>query len=86
VAARLVEANRATILEVGERILELCTEASTTETLVARLAADFGLELNHTQYVLLGSTLRSYLSWLADRGLVTSRLEENRLIIERKPA
>jgi glyoxylase-like metal-dependent hydrolase (beta-lactamase superfamily II) len=85
-AGPMVAANKATILEVGERILELCSEASTPETLVARLATAYGLELNHTQYVLLGSTLRSYLSWLADRGLVTSRLEANRLIIERKPA
>jgi glyoxylase-like metal-dependent hydrolase (beta-lactamase superfamily II) len=85
-AGPMVAANKATILEVGERILELCSEASTPETLVARLASAYGLELNHTQYVLLGSTLRSYLSWLADRGLVTSRLEANRLIIERKPA
>jgi glyoxylase-like metal-dependent hydrolase (beta-lactamase superfamily II) len=80
----LAEANKAKILEVGDRILELCSEASTPETLAAGLAGSYGLELNHTQYALLGSTLRSYVSWLADRGLVSSRLEANRLIVERK--
>jgi glyoxylase-like metal-dependent hydrolase (beta-lactamase superfamily II) len=80
----LVAANRAKILEVGERILELCSEASTPETLTARLADSFGLELNHTQYALLGSTLRSYIAWLADKGLVASSLEANRLVIEKK--
>jgi glyoxylase-like metal-dependent hydrolase (beta-lactamase superfamily II) len=80
----LAAANKAKILEVGERILELCSEPSTPESLAARLAESYALELNHTQYALLGSTLRSYLSWLADRGLVASRLEANRLLIERK--
>ncbi len=83
-AGALVAANKAKILEVGERILELCSEASAPETLMARLAWSYGIELNHTQYALLGSTVRSYVSWLADRGLVTSRLESNRLIVERK--
>jgi glyoxylase-like metal-dependent hydrolase (beta-lactamase superfamily II) len=80
----LVAANKAKILEVGERILDLCAEASTPESLVARLANGYGLDLNHTQYALIGSTLRSYIAWLADKGLVVSRLEANRLIIEKK--
>lgn len=80
----LVEANKAKILEVGERVLGFCGERITPEGLVAALAESFGLEVNHTQYALLGSTLRSYVSWLADKGLVVTRLEANRLYIERK--
>jgi glyoxylase-like metal-dependent hydrolase (beta-lactamase superfamily II) len=83
-AAGLAAVNRAKILEVGDRILELCSNPATPETLVAGLAKVYGLELNHTQYALLGSTLRSYLSWLADRGLVATSIEENRLFVERK--
>jgi glyoxylase-like metal-dependent hydrolase (beta-lactamase superfamily II) len=82
--ATLVSANKALILEIGERIFELCAAAATPETLAARLAESLGLELNHTQYALLSSTLRSYVAWLADKGLVTSRMEANKLIIERK--
>jgi hypothetical protein len=83
-AGPLIAANKAKTLEVGDRILDLCSGASTPEDLAARLAGSYGLELNHTQYALLGSTLRSYLSWLADRGLVASRLEANKLLVERK--
>ncbi len=83
-AAPLVAANKAKILEVGERVLALCERPSTPEELVAALAASYGIELNHTQYALLGSTLRSYLAWLADRDLIASSLDKNRLIIERK--
>jgi glyoxylase-like metal-dependent hydrolase (beta-lactamase superfamily II) len=84
-AGPLVAANKAKILEVGNRILELCAKAGegpmTPESLVAKLADSYGIELNHTQYALLGSTLRSYLSYLADRGEVSTRIEDNRLII-----
>jgi glyoxylase-like metal-dependent hydrolase (beta-lactamase superfamily II) len=83
-AGPLTAANKAKILEVGERVLGLCSQASTPETLMAGLAESYGIELNHTQYALLGSTLRSYLAWLADRGLVASRIESNRLLFERK--
>ena len=84
-AGPLVEANKATILGIGDRILELCGRGdATSETLVERLASSLGLELNHTQHALLGLTLRSYLSWHADRGLVISHIEKNRLLFERK--
>jgi Zn-dependent hydrolases, including glyoxylases len=87
-AAALVAANKATILEVGERILGLCGEpgsgTATPESLVAALAAELGLELNHTQYALMGMTLRSYVAWLCDKGEATTRMEGNRLIVERK--
>jgi glyoxylase-like metal-dependent hydrolase (beta-lactamase superfamily II) len=87
-AGPLVAANKAKILEVGERILELCGPLSsgpaTPDELIVALAASYGLELNHTQYALLGSTLRSYLAWLADEGLVLTRVEANRLVVEGK--
>jgi glyoxylase-like metal-dependent hydrolase (beta-lactamase superfamily II) len=87
-AGPLVAANKAKILEVGERILSFCgpsgTGPSTPDALVAALADSYGLELNHSQYALLSSTLRSYVSWLADEGLVVTRLEANRLLVERK--
>jgi glyoxylase-like metal-dependent hydrolase (beta-lactamase superfamily II) len=87
-AGPLVAANKAKILEVGERILSFCGPSgmgpSTPEALVAALADSYGLELNHSQYALLSSTLRSYISWLVDEGLVVTRLEANRLLVERR--
>jgi glyoxylase-like metal-dependent hydrolase (beta-lactamase superfamily II) len=87
-AGPLVAANKAKIFEVGERILELCgslaSGPTTPDALIVGLAASYGLELNHTQYALLGSTLRSYVSWLADKGLVVTHIEANRLVVEKK--
>jgi glyoxylase-like metal-dependent hydrolase (beta-lactamase superfamily II) len=87
-AGPLAAANKAKIFEVGERVLELCGNygagPTTPDALIVALAASYGLELNHTQYALLGSTVRSYIAWLADRGLVVTRIEANRLVVERK--
>lgn len=79
---RLVEINKAKVFEIGNVILEACVEPATPERLLSGLAAHYGIELNHTQYVLLGSTLKSYLSWLVDRKALASRLEGGYLLFE----
>ena len=35
------------------------------------------------QYVLVGSTVRSYLSWLKDTGRITVQFDDNRLLWQR---
>jgi hypothetical protein len=35
--------------------------------------------MNFEQYVLVGSTVRSYLSWLKDTGKLSARFEDNLL-------
>ena len=41
---------------------------------------DLRLELNFQQYVLVGSTIRSFLAWHLDAGRVTAEFIENRLL------
>jgi hypothetical protein len=48
-----------------------------------QLFNDFGLQMNFEQYVLVGSTVRSYLSWLKDSGKVNARFENGLLLWER---
>jgi glyoxylase-like metal-dependent hydrolase (beta-lactamase superfamily II) len=79
----LVEANRAKILEIASWLLERCAQPSTVDELLADLCGHYGIELNHAQYVLVGSTVRSYLAWLLDRGEITTRFEAGRMLIER---
>jgi hypothetical protein len=47
------------------------------------LCGRYRIELNHAQYVLVGSTLRSYLAWLQDRKEITTRFEAGRMLVER---
>ena len=48
-----------------------------------RLFTDYGLTMNFEQYVLVGSTVRSYLAWLKDTGRVNALFENNMLLWQR---
>jgi negative regulator of sigma E activity len=50
------------------------------EELLQRLFTDYALEMTYEQYVLVGSTVRSYLSWLKDKGRMTASFEDSRLV------
>ena len=50
-----------------------------TDELVDVLFAHYGLTMNARQYVLIGSTMRAYLTWLQSRGLVDCFFEDNRM-------
>ena len=78
--AALAQHNIDTVLEIAEKILDLCREPLSAETVVQRLFTDYGLTMNFEQYVLVGSTVRSYLSWLKDTGRVTALFENNTLM------
>lgn len=76
--------NIAKVRQVAERILDLCREPLSFETILQRLFTGCGLTMDFQQYVLVGSTVRSYLSWLKDTGSLDARFEDDRLLWERK--
>lgn len=79
----LVEYMRRKIDAVTSFLTEACATPSSLEELLVALASRFEIELNHTQYVLLDSTMRSSLAWLAGKKEIASRLEGGRLLFER---
>ncbi len=79
----LALANKAKVLEIASYIVEACASPVTPEKLLAGVAAHFRIELTHTQYVLLGSTVRSYLAWLVQEKSLSSRIEGGYLLFER---
>ena len=81
--SELARYNMDKVHQVAEKILALCGEPSSFETVLQRLFTDYGLTMDFQQYVLVGSTVRSYLSWLKDTGRLTARFEDNRLLWER---
>ena len=66
--APLAQANIDKVHEIAEKILCVCKEVLCFEDILQRLFNDFSLSMNFEQYVLIGSTVRSYLSWLKDTG------------------
>ncbi len=76
----LAERNKAAVRAVAAHIKERCAQPVLFEELLRQLFLDYGLRMTYEQYVLVGSTVRSYLAWLADAGEVRPEIEDNRLL------
>ena len=79
----LAQYNIDRVLETGEKILDICREPLCFERILQQVFTDYELKMNFEQYVLIGSTVRSYLSWLKDEGRVSAAFEDNMLLWER---
>lgn len=77
--AGLAQYNIDKVWEVAEKITGLCGEPVCFEALLQKLFTDYDLKMNFEQYVLVGSTVRSYLSWLKDTGRLRCGFEDNLL-------
>ncbi len=82
--AELAQVNIDQVNEIAERILSLCEEPRCFEELLRQLFDDYALTMNFEQYVLVGSTVRSYLAWLKDTGRLDVSFEGNRMLWSRK--
>ena len=81
--AALAQYNINTVLEIAEKIIDICREPLCLEAIMQRLFTDYRLVMNFEQYVLVGGTVRSYLSWLKDTGRVNALFENNMLLWQR---
>ena len=76
----LAQYNIDKVLEIAERIVSLCREPVCFDVLLQTLFREYGLQMNFEQYVLVGSTVRSYLSWLRDSGRVEPLFADSMLL------
>ena len=81
--ASLAQYNMDQVLETAERIVGICAEPLCFEAVLQRLFSDYGLDMNFEQYVLVGSTVRSYLAWLRDTGRLQVLFENSMLLWQR---
>lgn len=81
--APLAQYNIDKVQQIADKILDLCAGPLGFEELLQQLFAHYGLTMNFEQYVLVGSTVKSYLSWLKDTGRLTARFADNRLLWQR---
>ena len=79
----LVRYNRDKVYEVEEKILSICKEPVYFEKILQELFKTYGLTMNFEQYVLVGSTVRSYLSWMKDNGKLTAVFQDSMLLWQR---
>ncbi len=80
--SELAEYNIEKANETAEKIKEICSAPIGFEDLLKKLFDEYSLLLTAEQYVLVGSTVRSYLSYLYDRGEITIKIENNKFLWE----
>lgn len=78
--SELAQYNIDAVHAVADQILHLCKIPICFEELLKQLFDAYGLQLSFEQYALVGSTVRSYLSWLRDNGQITVCIQDNRLL------
>jgi glyoxylase-like metal-dependent hydrolase (beta-lactamase superfamily II) len=62
--AEVITLNENQIHSIAAVILSCCEQAVTTETVLADVCEHYGIELDANQYILISSTIKSYLSYL----------------------
>lgn len=72
--------NRAKVWEIAAQLAAFCSEPLCFEEILQKVFTTYGLTMNFEQYVLVGSTIRSYLSWLKDAGKLAVVFQDNRLL------
>ena len=63
-----------------EAVKDLCREPAGFDELLARLFRRYGMTMTLEQNVIVGSTLRSYLSWLIEQGSVETVISDDVLM------
>lgn len=78
--SQLAQYNIDKVQQVADRILTLCAQPLCSEVLLQKLFTAYGLDMTFQQYALVGSTVRSFLSWLKGEGRLTAEFADNMLL------
>lgn len=75
----LVKINRDKVHEIIKTILRICEEELIFEDILQKLFIHYDLKMDLNQYVLIGNTLKSYLSYLYDNEKLEIEFKESKL-------
>lgn len=78
----LVSINKEKVHEIIDFLKKFIRTAATLEDLVACVFAHYGLQINDTQYVLISSTIRSYLSYLHGQGCLMISFSSGKMFFQ----
>ncbi|MBC7959590.1 MAG: MBL fold metallo-hydrolase [Vallitaleaceae bacterium] len=82
--AELVKINRAKIEEIIEKIKGFCMVPLTTEQVLEHICRFYEINLNTTQYVLLSNTVKSYLSYMINEGMIETSFVDYKMTLKSK--
>jgi len=78
--SRLIELNRNKVIEITNKIYAACKNGKTFDEILKYIFDSYNLELNINQYVLVGSTIKSYLSYLYEENKISYEFKDNMMI------
>jgi glyoxylase-like metal-dependent hydrolase (beta-lactamase superfamily II) len=78
--APLADINKKKVFEIIERIQCICESPASFEEVLKALFDGYNLVMDFNQYVLVGSTVRSYLSYMLDNQMLNAEFNDNKLL------
>lgn len=79
----LIKLNRDKIYTIIEDILGICIRPISFQDLLKAIFESYGLKMDLIQNVLIANTLRSYLSYMLDEGLIGEEIKDNILLYKK---
>ncbi len=76
----LAEYNIRKVHEIGDTIVKICAEAAPFDSILQKIFEHYQLTMTFEQHALVGSTVRSYLTWLQEEGRIRADIVDNKLI------
>ena len=76
----LIELNRNKVQEIIDKIYNVCEKEMSFEEILKYIFDEYNLTMNANQYVLVGSTIRSYLSYLLDENKLSYEFKDNKML------
>lgn len=80
----IADYNISVINEIKDKILYILIKPFTFEEIMQKLFFYYNLRMNEVQNTLVGSVIRSYLSWLNNEGLIDFYFEDNRMLWQKR--
>ena len=78
--SNLIELNRNKIQEISDKIYNVCVKEMTFEEILKYIFDEYNLVMNPNQYVLVGSTIKSYLAYLYDENKLSYEFKDNKML------
>ncbi len=76
----LIELNKNKVKEIIDKIYNICEKEMSFEEILKYIFDEYNLTMNANQYVLVGSTIRSYLSYLLDENKLSYEFKDNKML------
>jgi len=76
----LVQLNRDKVFELADAVYESCGDGKSFEEVLKEVFDRYQLTMNLNQYVLVGSSIKAYLSYLKEEGKISYKFEDNRML------